>query len=79
MSEVERIAKGLTRRQREAVCAQATFGHLARYALAEAALCDRNDWQQAYETPEPPRYSLSLTPLGLAVRNHLLAEERGDG
>jgi hypothetical protein len=71
MSDVAKVAARLSKAQREAVTAGETPGHQARYDLANQGLVDRYAWMPAYGPNEWPCYTLSLTPLGQKLANHL--------
>lgn len=68
MSEVEKIVASLSEAQRDAMFTNGWRAHhipSLTHARCRAAL-------QAKMLVEEPMYSTRLTPLGLAVRNHLL-------
>jgi hypothetical protein len=81
---VESVAKGLTKAQRILVCAlnadwqtappQLPAQTPANFVLWHPDICERG-WQPG----QPKRTHYRLTPLGLAVRTHILASEKSDG
>ena len=69
MTDIERIAAGLTKVQREALCeGWWNVGSMCLSLIDLGIVVRQAGWG----------YSVSLDHFGLAVRAHLIAQEKGD-
>ena len=72
MTDLDKLAKSLTKAQREAVCGRYAWADIIDEEEGEAGLYAKGIWNPR------PKYGESIhTPLGLALRDHLKGQNDG--